>query len=109
MNMPALELGALAVKDKAYFEKTVSMIVATRERVKGQLRELGFEFADSKTNFIFAKHKEKAGKEIFDYLRANNIIVRRWDAPRIKDHLRISIGTDEEMDILIEKLKEFLN
>ncbi|MBR4356666.1 MAG: histidinol-phosphate transaminase [Butyrivibrio sp.] len=109
MNMPALELGSLAIKDRAYFEKTVSMIVNTRERVKKELRGLGFEFADSKTNFVFAKHKEKSGKEIFDYLRANNIIVRRWDAPRIKDHLRISIGTDEEMDILIEKLKEFLN
>ena len=106
--MPSLELGSLAIKDRAYFEKTVSMIVNTRERVKKELRELGFEFADSKTNFVFAKHKEKSGKEIFDYLRANNIIVRRWDAPRIKDHLRISIGTDEEMDILIAKLKEFL-
>ena len=109
MNMPALELGALAVKDKAYFEKTVNMIIDTRERVKVQLRELGFEFADSKTNFIFAKHKEKSGKEIFDFLRENNILVRRWDAPRISDHLRISIGTDEEMDVLISKLKEFLN
>ena len=109
MNMPALELGALAVKDRDYFEKTVSMIIGTRERVKKQLIELGFEFADSKTNFVFAKHKEKSGKEIFDYLRANNILVRRWDAPRISDYLRISIGTDEEMDILISKLKEFLN
>ena len=109
MNMPALELGALAVKDRDYFEKTVSMIIGTRERVKKQLIELGFEFADSKTNFVFAKHKEKSGKEIFDFLRANNILVRRWDAPRISDYLRISIGTDEEMDILISKLKEFLN
>ena len=109
MNMPALELGALAVQDREYFEKTVSMIISTRERVKKQLIELGFEFADSKTNFVFARHKEKSGKEIFDYLRENNILVRRWDAPRISDYLRISIGTDEEMDVLISKLKEFLN
>ena len=108
MNMPSLELGALAIADKEYFEETRSKIIATRERTKVQLRELGFEFADSKTNFIFVRHPQKSGKEIFDALRKRNIIVRRWDIERIKEYLRISIGTDEEMDQLIEVLKEIL-
>jgi histidinol-phosphate aminotransferase len=108
MNMPALELGALAVADKEYFEKTRDKVVATRERAKVSLRELGFEFADSKTNFIFAKHPDKPGKEIFDELRKRDIIVRRWDIDRIKEYLRISIGTDEEMDKLVVALKEIL-
>ena len=108
MNMPALSLGAAAVKDKEYFEECRKKVIATRERVKPLLTELGFTFGDSKTNFIFAKHKEKHGKEIFDYLRQNGIVVRRFDLPRISEYLRISIGTDEEMDRLISVLKEIL-
>ena len=108
MNMPSLTLGAAAVKDKEYFEECREKVIATRERVKPLLKELGFTFGDSKTNFIFAKHKEKHGKEIFDYLRQNGIVVRRFDQPRISEYLRISIGTDEEMDRLISVLKEFL-
>ena len=108
MNMPTLELGALAIEDREYFEKTRQMVIDTRERVKGQLRELGFEFGDSKTNFIFVKHPDKSGKEIFAYLREHDIIVRRFDLPRISEYLRISIGTDEEMDTLIRVLKEIV-
>ena len=108
MNMPTLELGALAVADKEYFEKTRDKVIATRERAKASLRDLGFEFADSKTNFVFVKHPDKPGKEIFDELRKRDIIVRRWDIDRIKEYLRISIGTDEEMDKLMEAFKEIL-
>ena len=108
MNMPVLELGAAAVSDKAYFEECCKKVIATRERIKPLLAELGFEFADSKTNFIFVKHKDRHGKEIFDYLRQNGIIVRRFDKPRIDEYLRISIGTDEEMDKLIEVLRSML-
>ncbi len=108
MNDAALKLGAAAVSDRAYFEECCSKVIATRERTKLQLKELGFEFEDSKTNFIFAKHPDKHGKEIFDYLRQNGIIVRRFDKPRIDEYLRISIGTDEEMDKLINVLKEII-
>lgn len=108
MNMPSLELGAAAIADREYFDKTRSMVIATRERAKKELKDLGFEFGDSMTNFIFAKHPDKHGKDIFDYLRQNGIIVRRFDLPRISEYLRISIGTDEEMDELIRVLREFL-
>lgn len=108
MNMPSIELGAAAIADKDYFDKTRSMVIATRERAKKELKDLGFEFRDSMTNFIFAKHPDKHGKDIFDYLRQNGIIVRRFDLPRISEYLRISIGTDEEMDELIRVLREFL-
>ena len=108
MNMPSLKLGAAAMKDKEYFEETVAKVVATREKFKVSQRELGFEFADSATNFVFARHPQKPGKEIFEYLRSNGIIVRRFDKPRISEYLRISIGTDEEMDKLVSTLKEYL-
>lgn len=108
MNTPTLELGALAISNRDYFDKTRNMVIGTRERVKKELKNLGFEFADSKTNFIFAKHPKKSGKEIFAYLRSRGIIVRRFDLPRIDEYLRISIGTDEEMDTLIRALKEII-
>ncbi|SCY01185.1 histidinol-phosphate transaminase [Butyrivibrio sp. INlla14] len=108
MNMPSLELGALAIEDRDYFEKTRSMIIRTRERIKEELSKLGFVFADSKTNFIFAMHPDRPGKELFEYLRQHDIIVRRFDLPRISEYLRISIGTDEEMDTLISVLKEII-
>ena len=108
MNTPTLELGALAISNRDYFDKTRNMVINTRERVKKELKNLGFEFADSKTNFIFAKHPKKSGKEIFANLRSRGIIVRRFDLPRIDEYLRISIGTDEEMDTLIRALKEII-
>ncbi len=106
MNMPALALGAAAVEDDDYFRDICGRIIATRERVKGQLKDLGFDFPDSCANFVFARHRSVPGKEIFDRLRERGIIVRRWDADRIKDYLRITIGTDEQMDKLIEALRE---
>ena len=108
MNLPSIELGAAALSDDAYFKDVCSRIIATRERVREQLKALDFEVPESASNFLFARHRERCGKEIFDYLRENGIIVRRWDAPRIKDYLRISIGTDEQMDRLIEVLTGLL-
>ena len=109
MNMPSIELGAEAVKDVAYFKNTVGKIVNTRERVKTELTELGFVFPDSMSNFIFASHTSVPAKVIFEELEKRNIYVRFWDKPRINNHLRISIGTDEEMDILLKNLKEIVS
>jgi histidinol-phosphate aminotransferase len=108
MNRTSLELGAATLADKEYFKDTCSKIIATRERVKPLLSELGFIFPDSSSNFIFARHKTVSGKKIFDELRKCGIIVRRWDLPRISEYLRITIGTDEQMDTLIESLREIV-
>ena len=108
MNRPAQILGVEAVKDDAYFKATTAKIIATRERVKGELKKLGFTFPDSKANFIFASHAAKPAKEIFQALRNADIFVRYWDKPRINNSLRITVGTDEEMDKLIEFLKNYL-
>lgn len=108
MNLPSQILGVEAVKDDAYFKATTAKIVATRERVKKELTELGFTFPDSKTNFIFASHKTVPAEEIFKALREADIYVRYWNKPRINNSLRITIGTDEQMDVLIRFLKEYL-
>ena len=108
LNMPAIEMGVEAVKDDAYFKKTVNRIIATRERVKGELKELGFDFTDSKSNFLFATHKTVPAGELFRVLKENGIYVRYWNKKRIDNRLRITIGTDEQMDLLISFLKEYL-
>jgi histidinol-phosphate aminotransferase len=105
MNMPSQTLGVIAVKDDAYFRETTGKIIRTRERVKEELAAIGFTFTDSKTNFLFASHRSVPAKEIFTYLRERNIYVRFWDKPRISNRLRITIGTDEQMNTLIETLK----
>lgn len=106
MNMPSLELGVACVKDDKYFKETVQKVIKTREWTKAQLTELGFTFPDSKTNFIFATHKEVPAKEIFEMLKKEKIYVRYFNKPRIDNYLRISIGTDEEMQKLVECLKK---
>lgn len=108
MNMPSQALAVEAVKDDTYFKEVTGRIVATRERVKKELRGLGFTFPDSYANFVFASHKTVPAREIFEALREADIYVRHWDKPRIENYLRITIGTDEEMDRLIAFLKEFL-
>lgn len=108
MNYPAQVLGVEAVKDEAYFKETTGKIVATRERVKEELRELGFSFPDSKANFIFASHKEVPAEELFEVLRSENIYVRHWNKPRIGNSLRITVGTDAEMERLVTFLREYL-
>ncbi len=108
MNRPTLALGIEALKNKAYFEEITGRIVATRERIKGELRELGFTFPDSMANFIFASHERIPAKEIFRALKERDIYVRYWDKPRINNSLRITVGTDAEMDTLLAFLKEYI-
>ena len=108
MNLPSQVMGVEAVRDDAYFKATTAKIVATRERIKKELNELGFTFPDSMSNFIFASHKKVPAKEIFTKLKEQGIYVRYWDKPRINNHLRISIGTKENMDKVFEKLAEIV-
>ena len=109
MNAPAIALGVPAVKDREYFEKTVQHVIATRERVKVELKALGFVFEDSMSNFLFVTHPEISMVQLFADLRKEGIIVRHFDKPeRIREYLRITIGTDEQMDTLLCFLREYL-
>lgn len=108
MNQTALALGVAAVRDNAYFEETRGKIIAAREWTKQELRKLGFSFGDSMGNFIFATHASVPAKEIFEALRKENIFVRYFAKERIDNYLRISIGTQEEMEILIAFLDAYL-
>lgn len=108
MNRPALAAGAAALKNDGYFKEICGRIIRTRERVKRELKELGFSFADSRTNFVFASHERVPAKEIFEMLKKEGIYVRYFAKPRIDNYLRITIGTDAEMDRLLLVLREYL-
>ncbi len=108
MNHTAIIAGAEAVRDNEYFQKGIAKIIATRENAQIRLKELSFSFPKSGANFIFATHKSKPAKEIFQELRNKNIYVRYFNLPGIDNHLRISIGTDEEMEKLFACLKTIL-
>lgn len=107
MNQTSLACGVEAVVDKAYFEEHVSKIKDTREWTKKELAKLGFSFPDSQANFIFATHEKYDAKELFEALKAADIYVRYLGGERIKNYLRITVGTKEEMETLIAFLANY--
>jgi histidinol-phosphate aminotransferase len=96
------------MEDEKYFRQTVDRIIETREWTKERLRELGFHFPDSSANFIFAAHEKAEGKALFEALKQEKIYVRHFDKDRIRNYLRITIGTREEMETLLTTLKRLL-
>lgn len=108
MNRSALAAGTASVQDQAYLAEITAKIVATRERSKTVLRKMGFQFPDSKSNFLFVTHPECNAHELFEALRKAHIFVRWFDSPRVRDYLRITIGTDAQMDALFDFLREYL-
>ena len=102
------QLGAEATLDEwDAFQQNVKKICATRERTTSALAKLGFFVYPSQTNFVFARPPASmTAKQWFDDLRSRNILVRWWDANRIRDFARVTIGTDEEMDKFLEATKE---
>ena len=109
LNQTALVCGTEALKDREYFRETTARIIETREWVKEELSKLGFEFPDSKANFIFARHPEFDAKELFESLKKADIYVRFLGGSRIREYLRITIGTREEMKALLSFLKTYID
>lgn len=108
MNQTSLVCGAEAVKDRDYFEEGIRKIVATREWSKTELERLGFRCLDSRANFIFATHPSYDAKELFEYLKTQNIYVRYWDSERICQYLRITVGTESEMRKFFAVLEKYI-
>lgn len=109
MDQTTIVLGKAAVDDRAYLEETVHKVVETREWTKRELSRLGFVFGDSKANFIFAAHKTCPAAELFAALRKANIIVRYFNKPRIDNYLRITIGTQKEMEAFVAFVEKYLS
>ncbi|MDF2522824.1 MAG: histidinol-phosphate transaminase [Clostridiales bacterium] len=102
--------GALeAIRDVEYFEETRAKIIRTRQHVTQELRELGFTVAESMANFVFASHDNYPAQSLFEQLKGMGILVRYFKKPNIDNYLRISIGTDEEMDIFLKSVKKIIS
>ncbi len=104
----ALAGATAAVADSAYYEAVNAKVAATRDRAYIALRELGFEGPRSSSNFLFLRHPGVRGEWLFGALRQKGLLVRHFRTPRIAEFLRISVGTDEEMDALVAACSELL-
>ena len=103
------QIGAEAtLDDLPYYRRNFARIIATRERVSQELDELGFQTLPSSTNFIFTRPPRFPAGEWLEKLRAEKILVRWWSYPEVRDYLRITIGTDEEMDALLRAARKLL-
>lgn len=103
------EIGAASVLDDEYFKATVQKVIKTRERVKNELLAMGFSVLNSETNFLMVTKNGSSMKDLFLYLRSKQIFIRYFDLPRINNYVRISIGTDDEMELLLKEVRRYLD
>ena len=108
INRLTLKAGQAALEDTAYFEKTRAAIMDTRAWTMQQLTDRGFTVLDSRANFVFVSTERINGGELYEKLKKNGILVRHFDAPRIENWLRITIGTPEQMQALMDAVDKIL-
>ena len=102
----AQKVASVAIADDAWVMENVRKVCATRDRIAEELRARGWTVPVSKTNFLFASPKDMTAEAIYTKLRGKGILVRYFNKPRISGYLRITIGTDEEMDALLKAVDE---
>jgi len=108
LGRPA-QAGAIAsLEDEAYFQESRARVIEARERLSHGLARLGFEVLPSSANFVFARHRARDGAVLTTALRQRAIVVRHFAAPRISDYLRITVGTDAQIDRLLSALSDIL-
>ena len=103
-----LAAAAAATLDKEYYDKMCGDIVRTRENVKSQLEKLGCTYTDSKTNFLYLKAGGISGAALYEKLKCAGILVRHFDSPRTRDYIRVTVGTDLQMETFIDTLSNIL-
>jgi histidinol-phosphate aminotransferase len=104
----AISGAVAAFEDKAYFEETCRRVMSTRDQLANKLTQMGFQVLPSAANFLFARHPDRDAEELAARLRERSIIVRHFKQARIDQFLRITIGTDEQTQRLIDALELIL-
>lgn len=105
LGRPAIAGAVAALQDREYFESSCARIVASRERMTAELQALGFEVLPSQANFVLTRHPQHDAEQLQAGLRADGIVVRHFRQPRIQQYLRITVGTDTEIDRLLASLR----
>ncbi len=100
--------GLAALGEDGYYKENCRRIADTREKTRLALEELGFSVLPSMANFLFAKHKTQSGEFIYRALKENGVLIRHFTAPRIAQYNRITIGTPEQMQIMLKALSNIL-
>jgi histidinol-phosphate aminotransferase len=108
VNRLTLRLGEATVDAEPYYQEKCAAIIATRERTAEALKNLGFTVLPSQTNFLFAKSAKIGGRELYEKLKDRGILVRHFGNPRISDYVRITIGTDAQMDACLAAIRGIL-
>ena len=108
INRMTMMAGVGSLLDEDYYRNCCAKIVKTREETEKALKELGFEMTKSSTNFLFARHPDIGGRELYLRLKERGILIRHFETQRLKDYNRISIGSDEQMRALVETLEALL-
>ncbi|MEI7884333.1 MAG: histidinol-phosphate transaminase [Clostridia bacterium] len=101
----AANAGKAAIEAQAYYTETSKRIIITREKTRQALEKMGFNCLPSKANFLFISHISIKATTLFAYLKDNDILVRYFNKPRLDNFLRVTIGTDAEMQFFLAKLK----
>ncbi len=104
----ALAGGEAAIRDDAYYRAVVAKVSLTRSRTAIRLKKMGFCVTESTANFLFISHDKAPARELFTFLRERGILVRYFDKPRIDNYLRVTVGTEEEMDTFCTVMQEIL-
>jgi histidinol-phosphate aminotransferase len=100
-------MAEIALSDDVYYKSVTQRIIVTRDRLLQKLHDIGWDVLPSKANFVFASKKGVPGKEVYMKLKEEGILVRHFDGERTRDFVRITIGKSEDMDRLINVLKQF--
>ena len=108
VNRLTLRAGVQAIAEQDYYTENCKKIMATRAYTKEKLEKLGFTVLDSRSNFLFARKPGTDGGAIYRGLKERGVLVRHFDKDPIRDYNRITIGTQEQMDIFLTKLEELL-
>lgn len=108
VNSMTMAAGVGTLLDADYTKQNCRSIMENRAYAAAEMKKLGFEMTDSRANFLFAKHPRIDGKTIYSELRARGILVRHFDKPLISDYNRITVGSREQMEILIQTLRTIL-
>ena len=108
INQMTMAAGTASLNDQSYFDKCCGQIVNIRSKCTTDLQNLGFECTNSFANFVFVRHPKRQAQELYLALKERNILVRWFDKPRIDNYLRISIGSEGDMAVLVEALQDIL-
>jgi len=108
VNRMTMAAGIGALEDKAYFEANCQTILANRAWTTDALKSLGFTVTDSKTNFVFARHPDLAGRKLYQQLKDRGILIRHFDTPRLTDYIRVTIGTKAQMEAFIAQIRSIM-